>query len=614
MSNSSDNKMSFLAKFKQWGTGSLTYAGILLFILLTLFPITEIIGRPFNFFPITGNASWVQQFTLWITFIGAILAALQNKHLAVGAAKIFNFDKGSKVTVTIISLGTFIILLALAKASYDLVYFQRESPETIGGWFPTWLAQAAMPAGFMVLGIVVIQKAVISNSLKWLVFITGILMFLILTVVPMDGRLLLTTPLLVALVILTFLGLPIYAALGGVGLLLFYSADIPIAALPTESYRILTQPVLPSIPLFALAGTVLAKGGAPQRLIRFVNAWTSWLPGGAALATVIGCALFTAITGASGVTILALGGLLLPILIAAKYKQNFSIGLLTASGSVGLLFPPSLPVILYGIYGFVAIDRLFIAGFIPGVILILILAIYSIYTGKSRSRQKKQFDFKEVLSATWTTKGDLLLPIVVVVGLFGGFFTLVETAAITAFWAILLEVVFHRKLNIRKNFTGAALETLVLTGALLIVLGLASGLVSYLVDEQIPLKATDWVTNTIHSKIVFLLILNLILLLVGAVMDIYSAIVVFVPLIVPMGIAFGIDTAHLGIIFLANLELGYMTPPVGMNLFFSSLRFEKPLLKIWKMVIPFLLIFIIWVLSITYIPQLTLFLPQLFGR
>jgi tripartite ATP-independent transporter DctM subunit len=203
---------------------------------------------------------------------------------------------------------------------------------------------------------------------------------------------------------------------------------------------------------------------------------------------------------------------------------------------------------------------------------------------------------------------------VVVVGLFGGYFTLVETAAITAFWAIMLEVVFHRKLQLRKDFPGAVLETLVLSGALLVVLGLASGLVSYLVDEQIPLKATDWVTGAIQSKIVFLLILNLILLLVGAVMDIYSAIVVFVPLLVPMGMAFGIDTAHLGIIFLANLELGYMTPPVGMNLFFSSLRFEKPLLQIWRMVIPFLIIFIIWVLAITYIPQLTLYLPQLFGR
>ncbi|RMD93954.1 MAG: TRAP transporter large permease subunit [Calditrichaeota bacterium] len=412
---------------------------------------------------------------------------------------------------------------------------------------------------------------------------------------------------MITLVGLAFLGMPLYAVLGGAALLLFYSAQIPIAAVPAETYRIVTQPVLPSIPLFALAGSVLANGGSPRRLIRLVRAWTDWLPGGPAISTVAGCALFTALTGASGVTILALGGLLLPILLAAGYSKKFSLGLLTASGSVGLLFPPSLPVILYGVYGHVPIDRLFLYAFVPGILLVVILALFSIFTGKKAKKPVQAFNWTEAWQATWRAKGDLVLPVLILVGLFGGFMTLVETAAFTALWAILLETVFHRHLDVRKKLPETILEAAVLVGALLIVLGMALGLVSYLVDAQIPLKATAWVKQVIHSRLLFLLALNGMLLLVGALMDIFSAIVVVVPLIVPMGIAFGVDTIHLGIIFLANLELGYLTPPVGMNLFLSSLRFNQPLIKIWQTVVPFLIIFAIWVLLITYVPLIFYF-------
>lgn len=614
MSNLSESPQAHMNQLKKIGTKSLLFSGVLLLLALSLLPVLEVFGRPFRIFLIPGSSTWIQHLTLWIALAGAIIAALQEKHLSIATSQILGMENRAKIISFLVNLGTTTILMALAKASFDLVYVQYDSPEAIAGWFPIWLAQLTMPVGFIILALVMLFKSSQSMGMKFLVLIIAMLIIVGFALVPEDQRYWLTTPFIIVLVVLTFMGMPIFASLGGAGLLFFYAAEIPIAALPTETYRIITQPVLPSIPLFALAGTVLAHGGAPQRLVRFVQAWTSWLPGGAALATVIGCAIFTAITGASGVTILALGGLLLPILLAAQNEKEFGIGLLTASGSVGLLFPPSLPVILYGIYGFVAIDRLFLAGMVPGIMLVLILAIYSILKGKRISREKKKFDIKELMQATWVVRGDLLLPVFVVVGLFGGLLTLVETAAVTAVWAILLETVFHRKIDFKKGLIDAMLESLVLVGALLIVLGLASGLVSYLVDEQIPLKATDWVTATIQSKFLFLLILNFMLLLVGALMDIYSAIVVFVPLIVPMGIAFGIDPAHLGIIFLANLELGYLTPPVGMNLFFSSLRFEKPLLEIWKMVVPFLIIFIIWVILITYVPQLTLFLPSLFGR
>jgi tripartite ATP-independent transporter DctM subunit len=614
MSNLSEKSQLHLNRVKKIATKLLLFTGVFLLLALSLMPVLEVVGRPFRIFLISGSSTWIQHMTLWIALVGAIVAALQEKHLSIATSQILGLENRAKMISFLVNLGTTTILITLAKASYDLVYVQYDSPETIAGWFPIWLAQLTMPIGFVILALVMLYRSSLSLGMKISVIVIAILIIIGFVLVPEEQRYWLSTPVIIVLVVLTFMGMPIFASLGGAGLILFYAAEIPIAALPTESYRIITQPVLPSIPLFALAGTVLAHGGAPQRLVRFVQAWTSWLPGGAALATVIGCAIFTAITGASGVTILALGGLLLPILLAAQNEEKFGMGLLTASGSVGLLFPPSLPVILYGIYGFVAIDRLFLAGMVPGILLVLILAVYSILKGKKVSREKKKFDVKELMQATWIVKGDLLLPVVVVVGLFGGLLTLVETAAITAVWAILLETVFHKKIDFKKGLVNAMLESLVLVGALLIVLGLASGLVSYLVDEQIPLKATDWVKATIQSKFVFLLILNIMLLMVGALMDIYSAIVVFVPLIVPMGMAFGIDTAHLGIIFLANLELGYLTPPVGMNLFFSSLRFERPLLEIWKMVIPFLIIFVLWVILITYVPQLTLFLPPLFGR
>ena len=280
-------------------------------------------------------------------------------------------------------------------------------------------------------------------------------------------------------------------------------------------------------------------------------------------------------------------------------------GLLTASGSVGLLFPPSLPVILYGVYGHVPIDKMFMGALLPGILLILFMAVFSIYQDHAGLISRQTFDLREALRATYAAKGDLLLPALVIFGLFSGIFTLVETAAFVAVWAVLLETIIHRQIPIRTELPKTLVESCNLTGALLIVMGVASGLVSYLVDEQIPLHAIDLVQSAIHSKWVFLIILNLVLLLVGALMDIYTAIVVVVPLIVPLGVAYGIDPVQLGIIFLANLELGYLTPPVGMNLFFSSLRFKKPLLGVWKTVTPFLLVFAIWVLLITYVPLLT---------
>ncbi len=581
---------------------------------LVLIPLVEVIGRRFSGIGIPGAARWVQHLTLWLGLLGAILATFRRRHLSIATTEILRVERFSSLFKFISGTGAVSILLCLTWASSILIIMQRDSPETLGGWLPIWIAQSPMPIAFLFMAFGTIFRSAEDWGTRIFLLLLASLLGPALTLFPEGLRSSLTTPGLFVILLLTISGMPLYAVLGGAGLLLFYAAEIPIAAIPAEMYRLVTQPVLPSIPLFALAGTVLAAGEAPHRLIRLVQAWTSWLRGGPALSTVLACAIFTALTGASGVTILALGGLLLPIMLAVKHKERFSIGLLTASGSVGLLFPPSLPVILYGIYGRVAIDRLFIAAIVPGLLLVAMLAGFSWYKSRDCKSMSPKFELREAVAATWSAKGYLILPIVILVGLFGGMMTIVETAALTALWAILLETLFHTGLSWRRDLPEAMMESAVVVGALLAVMGLALGLVSYMVDAEIPQRATVWVQSAIHSKLAFLLVLNGILLLVGALMDIFSAIVIVVPLIVPIGMAFGIDPAHLGVIFLANLELGYLTPPVGLNLFLSSLRFKRPLIKIWGTVVPFLAIFAVWVFLITYIPALTAGILRLFGR
>ncbi len=576
-----------------------------IFIVMVFLPLLEAIGRSSRLFSIPGAATWIQNFVLWLGFLAAILTTLQDRHLSIGIVNFFQKRPIFKKLEGLRCVVHVSILLALALASFIFVWFQFQSPEMIGRGLPIWIVQAIMPVSLVLIA----WAAVSLNHQKWTarlaLFAISVLVCGLFYILPEPLRLPFVLISIILILFFSILGLPIYALLGGIALLLFYAADIPIAALPVETNRILTQPVLPSIPLFALAGTVLAAGGAPKRLINLITTWTSWMPGGPVLASVLGCAIFTAITGASGVTILALGSLLLPVLLSARYDKKFSIGLLTSSGSIGLLFPPSLPVILFGVYANVAIDLLFIAALVPGLLLVFFVAVVSLVKN-SKIKQRSAFNLKNAFTSLWQAKGDIAFPFFIIVGLFGGFLTLVETAALTALWAILLETVFHRDINIKTELLNTLIEASVLSGALLIVLGLASGLSSYLVDMQIPYFATEFVLKYVSSKYVFLLALNLVLLLVGALMDIYSAIVIVVPLIAPIGLAFGIHPVHLGVIFLANLELGYLTPPIGLNLFLSSLRFKESLLTIWKTVLPFLLLFVVWVIVITYVPFISI--------
>jgi len=403
-----------------------------------------------------------------------------------------------------------------------------------------------------------------------------------------------------------YYGAPIFVGLGGIAGLLFWSEYIPVAAIPAEAYRIVVSPSLPTIPLFTLAGYILAESGASQRMFKVFRVLFGWIPGGTPIVIVFLCGFFTALTGGSGVTILALGGLLYPLLRKEGYNELFSLGLITVAGSLGLLFPPSLPAILFGVTAGVSVKNIFIAGLIPGIILVLSVAGWSVFQGKGKIHVTKSLNKKNIGAALWAAKWEMMIPFLVLLGIFGGYTTLVETAALMVFYTFAIEVFVYKDLKM-SEFPRIVLDCATLIGGVLIILGVAMGLTSYMVDAQIPSLFLNWVQTTISSKFVFLLMLNVLLLLVGCLMDIFSAIIVIVPLIMPLGLHFGIDPVHLAvIIFIANLELGFVTPPVGINLFLSAYRFNKDMPTIYKATLPFFVVRFIVVLLITYVPVISL--------
>jgi tripartite ATP-independent transporter DctM subunit len=411
---------------------------------------------------------------------------------------------------------------------------------------------------------------------------------------------------IILLVGLALFGLPLFAVLGAVGLLYAHHSGLDPALLIVELNRLATSPNLTTIPLFTFAGVVLAAGGAPQRLIRLFNALLGWLPGGLAIVAIAACAFFTSFSGASGVTILALGGLLYPVLNKVHYPERFNLGLLTTSGSLGLLFPPSLAILLYGIVSGVNIDELFLAGILPGTVLMVMLGIYAAIMGKRFNVRHHAFAWRVALRAVRSAFGDILLPVLIIVGIFGGYVTVSEAAACTAMYVLVLEALVHKSIALKKQLTALLADTAVLVGSILIILGVAMGLTNLMIDAQLPMKLLEWMQTSVDSPLKFLIILNIFLLAVGAMMDIFSATVVIVPLLLPLAQRFGVDPVHLGIIFLANLEIGYSTPPVGINLFIASQRFEKPVLSLFRATVPFLGLMLLWLMVVTYVPELSL--------
>jgi len=408
-------------------------------------------------------------------------------------------------------------------------------------------------------------------------------------------------------IILLFIGAPIFVVISALALYLFSANQIDLSAIIIEMHRMATTPVLVAIPLFTFAGYLLSESGAPKRLIRLSNAILGWLPGGLSVIALFTCAVFTALTGATGLTIIALGGILLPAMMRGKYPELFSLGLLTTSGTLGLLFPPSLPLIIYAIVAKVRIDQLFIAGILPGLLLVVLLSAFSVMRSTQKGVPKTKFQLKDLLIAFKDSIWELPLPIVVLGGIYSGYVAVSEAAAITAVYVLLVEVIILREIQFRE-LPQIMKKSMVLVGAVLIILGAAMGLTNYLIDAEVPMRLLEFIKTHIESRFLFLVALNVFLLAVGCTMGIFSALVVVVPLLTPISQAYGIDPIHLGIIFLTNLEIGASLPPLGINLFIASIRFERPVLKLYVASLPFIAILLLALALITYLPWLSLVL------
>jgi C4-dicarboxylate transporter DctM subunit len=416
------------------------------------------------------------------------------------------------------------------------------------------------------------------------------------------------TAIIILLILFSLMGLPVFAGIMAAAMLGLHSSGVDFSAIAIEIFRLANAPVLLAIPLFTFAGYLLSEGKTSERLVRFSRSLFGWLPGGLGVVVLVSCSFFTAITGATGVTIIALGGLLLPALLTEKYREEFSLGLITASGSLGLLFPPSLPIILYGFVSGVSIEKLFAAGLIPGTLTVASLCLYSILMGKKWRLDTPAFSFAEFVQALKGAAWELPIPFLILAALYSGFCTATETAALTVVYVLIIKTLLFHELRLLHDVPRIMVESMKMVGGIMIVLGAALGFTNYLVDAFVPMKIFEFLQGIIESKLVFLLVLNLFLLVVGCMMDIFSAILVVVPLITPLAEKFHVDPVHLGVIFLANLGIGYITPPIGLSLFIASSRFDRPIMTLFRATLPFCLILLLTMALITYWPSLSLFL------
>jgi C4-dicarboxylate transporter, DctM subunit len=588
---------------------SLTLAGIM------LLPLAEIASRRFLHAAIPGSAAIVSALTLWLGMLGAAVAARDGKLLTLATGEFL--PKGRVGAAAHILAGTVAALIAtvLCLAGVTLVASDRAAGTMLSAAIPVWVADLALPIGFALIALRLAWRASPTRPGR-VIALLGIAAGIAINQVHGSFAGYALSPWLIVVLLAGVAGAPIFSLLAGIALFASLTIGNPPVVLPMMAYQELTTSTgVAAIPLFTLAGFLLAEGRSSERLLRVFRAWFGWAPGGTAIAAATLCAFFTLFTGGSGVTILVLGGLLLPALMASGYRERFSIGLLTASGSLGLLFPLSLPLMLYGIVSQKAsIEDLFIGGLLPGLLMLGLLASLGVREGVRTHAERTPFRIPEALGAVWEAKWELMLPVFVVGSFIGGVATLVESAPIAALYTVIVQRYVNRDLPSWTDVFRVAADCIALVGGVLLILAVAAALTDYLVFAQIPTKLVEWTQAHIHSRLVFLLFLNVFLLAVGTLMDIFSAIVVVVPLILPLADIYGIDYVHLGIIFIANLELGFLHPPLGLNLLLASVRFKKPVLEVTWATLPMLGILAIGVLLITYVPSLTLGILRWMGR
>lgn len=610
-----------------WASVENWLISIALMVMMAL-PLLEIVLRRFHT-GVSGSAEILQHLVLFVAMAGGAIAARESRLLSLSTFTAFLKGPWARGARTFSSSISFFVTLAIGAGCFQLINTSGIGEEVLFFGIPVWFFMAVMPIGFAILALRIAWLSGSTWYLRLVPVVVGIALLVFFTR-PFEEVESFVWPLLILLILATIAGAPLYVAIGGIALLMNWGwsgyfpeerVDITIEIQAQTLYGFISNPLLVTLPLFTLAGYFLAQGDSSKRLIRLIQSVFGGVRGGAVIVTVLVCAFFTTFTGASGVTILALGGLLMPVLQSAGYSERSSIGMLTGAGSLGVLFPPCLPLILYAVVATntklvsLSLTDVFLGGAIPGALLVLMTIAWGVWRQPQASVGSEPLDWVEIRKAFTAALGELFLPIVALFALFSGFATPIEAASVSAFYAFLLYVVDAkcvRKVRIRKELPRMMSECGLLVGGVLLILGVAMGLTDYLIFAMIPDRMVEWAEATIESKFLFLLALNAALILVGCLMDIFSAIIVIVPLIVPLGVVFGIDPIHLGIIFLANLQLGYLTPPIGMNLFLASYRFGKPMSVVIKASLPLLAVFVIGVLLITYVPFLTTWLPSLF--
>ena len=582
---------------------------------IMLLPLAEIAVRWFFATGIPGAAPFTLNLTLWVGLLGAAIAAREGKLLTLATGEFLPKSFRAPAHAVGGTVGAAIAMM-FAVGGAALVTTERAVGDVIAVGVPVWISTLVFPAAFTLIAVRLAWRASPYGGGRVIAALGGAGGFFLARHFDLlEGHPL--WPWIAGIAVSGVLGTPIFALLGGIAMVAFFSeGSRPIVPL-IKAYEELTSSSanLAAIPLFTLTGFLLAEGKSSQRLLHALRAVFGWAPGGTAVAAATLCAFFTLFTGGSGVTILALGGLLLPALRQEGYRERFAIGLLTASGSLGLLFPLSVPLILYGIVAQnAAIEDLFLGGLIPGILMLGLIAALGVREAVRTGAPRTPFRMAAMFSGLWEAKWELLLPVVVLTALLGGYATTSESAAIAALYAFLVQRFIHRDLPTMGHGFRVASDSVALVGGVLLILSVAVGLTNCLVNAQIPMMLIEWTQSHIASKVLFLLALNIFLLLVGTVMDIFSAIVVVVPLIVPLAQVYDIGLVHLGVIFIANLELGYLHPPLGLNLLLASYRFKKPVLEVTLATLPMLGVLAIGVLLITYVPWLTEGLLRMMGR